>query len=145
MTVESRMEETLATRWEQSAAKIMQLAAELPQARWNTHPATGARSWAEVLRHIAFWNLYLAAALSGEKADDSANEIPAAEYATRDAILEALRQSFEGVGAAWKNKTAHDSKAAETLLSFLEHNAEHYGQLAVHARLNGIVPPASRG
>jgi uncharacterized damage-inducible protein DinB len=33
---------------------------------------------------------------------------------------------------------------AEMLVTFIEHNSEHYGQLVVYARLNGIVPPASR-
>ena len=36
-------------------------------------------------------------------------------------------------------------EAAELLVSFIEHNCEHYGQLVVYARLSGIVPPASRG
>ena len=32
----------------------------------------------------------------------------------------------------------------ETLVGFLEHAGEHYGRLAVYARLVGVVPPASR-
>ena len=38
-----------------------------------------------------------------------------------------------------------DARAVEVVVPFLEHSAEHYGQLAVYARLYGIVPPASRG
>lgn len=136
---------TLQSRWEQSAAKLTQLAAELPSARWNFQPATGARTWAEVLRHIAFWNLYLAATLRGEKPDDSANELPASEYATKKAVFDALRGSFQSVTDAWRQLPEHDAQAVESLLTFLEHNAEHYGQLVVYARLDGIVPPASRG
>ena len=37
-----------------------------------------------------------------------------------------------------------NGKTLELILTFLEHNSEHYGQLAVYARLMGIVPPASR-
>jgi len=37
------------------------------------------------------------------------------------------------------------SEQSEMLVSFIEHNSEHYGQLVVYARLNGIVPPASGG
>jgi len=36
-------------------------------------------------------------------------------------------------------------ETVETLVAFIEHNCEHYGQLAVYARMNKIVPPASRG
>jgi 2-methylisocitrate lyase-like PEP mutase family enzyme len=41
----------------------------------------------------------------------------------------------------------HDSpdlKASKLLVRFNEHTSEHYGQVAVYARLMGIVPPASR-
>jgi hypothetical protein len=34
--------------------------------------------------------------------------------------------------------------AARTWLSFISHSSEHYGQLVVYYRLNGLVPPASR-
>ncbi|MFN7935857.1 MAG: DinB family protein [Bryobacteraceae bacterium] len=145
MTVQSRMEETLATRWEQAGAKLTQLAAELPPARWNAAPTSGARSWAEVLRHVAFWNLYLAATLRGEKAADSDNELSASEYSTKEAILDVLGKSFESVSAAWRQRSSQDAQAVESMLAFLEHNAEHYGQLVVYARLAGIVPPVSRG
>jgi uncharacterized damage-inducible protein DinB len=37
-----------------------------------------------------------------------------------------------------------DLKTIEMLATFIEHTTEHYGQLVVYARLNGIVPPASR-
>ncbi|MBS1823804.1 MAG: DinB family protein [Acidobacteria bacterium] len=145
MTVQSKLEETLAARWEQAGGKLTQLAAELPAAKWNSAAVKGARTWAEVLRHVAYWNLYLAATLRGEKGDDSANEIPAAEYATKETILAALSQSFDSVSKAWRQRDAQDAQATESMLAFLEHNAEHYGQLVVYARLAGIVPPASRG
>jgi hypothetical protein len=30
------------------------------------------------------------------------------------------------------------------VLSYLGHASEHYGQLVIYYRLNGLVPPASR-
>jgi len=42
-----------------------------------------------------------------------------------------------------KNGFDLSAESAELLVTFIEHNCEHYGQLVVHARLNGIVPPAS--
>jgi len=35
-------------------------------------------------------------------------------------------------------------KSMELVVTFLGHTSEHYGQLAVHGRLMGIFPPASR-
>jgi hypothetical protein len=37
-----------------------------------------------------------------------------------------------------------ESKITELVATFLEHTSEHYGQLAVYARMKAIVPPASR-
>jgi hypothetical protein len=36
------------------------------------------------------------------------------------------------------------SKATRLFNTFTEHAGEHYGQLVVYYRLNGIVPPESR-
>jgi uncharacterized damage-inducible protein DinB len=61
------------------------------------------------------------------------------------AVLEALKQSSEDVVRALRDRNGPvDSKAAELLVTFIEHTSEHYGQLVVYARLKGIVPPASR-
>jgi uncharacterized damage-inducible protein DinB len=30
------------------------------------------------------------------------------------------------------------------MVSFIEHGGEHYGQLVMYARINGVVPPASQ-
>jgi hypothetical protein len=46
-----------------------------------------------------------------------------------------------GRGAVDERPTDAD---ADTLVTFIEHAGEHYGQLVVYARLLGIVPPASR-
>jgi len=35
------------------------------------------------------------------------------------------------------------SADVDTMISFIEHSGEHYGQLVMYARLNGVVPPAS--
>lgn len=35
-------------------------------------------------------------------------------------------------------------RVADAAYSFIEHSAEHYGQLVVYYRLAGIVPPESR-
>lgn len=59
-------------------------------------------------------------------------------------MIEALRKSFEGLTAALR-ECIFDAQRVRTILAFIEHNCEHYGQLVVYSRLAGIVPPASRG
>ncbi len=139
------MRDTLVGGWQDIGNRIVTLAEAFPADRFDYRPAPDVRTFAEQLRHIAFWNEYTAAQLRGESPDGSANELPAAEYATRDAILGAVQRSFEEVRSlAAKNGIAKKPEALQSLAAMIEHNGEHYGQLVVYLRLNGIVPPASR-
>ena len=137
-TAESQTTSLLADRWEKSSRKLVELGEAIPADAFDKAILTGVRSCAEVLRHVAFWNEYVAGTLRGKKVDDSANELPPAEYPSKEKILEAVRRSADEVASAL------NGGATETVLPFLEHSCEHYGQLVVYARLLGITPPASR-
>ena len=135
----------LTARWEQVARKIADLAEALPGDKIDAQPITGLRSYGEVLRHVAFWNHYVADTLKGKKTDESPNELPRKEYATKALAVKALNQSSAEVAAELgKHSGSGGEKTAELVVTFLEHTSEHYGQLVVYARLMGIVPPASR-
>jgi uncharacterized damage-inducible protein DinB len=137
--------EFVAGRWTAMGEKIVRLAEAFPAERFDARPTEGVRSFAEQLRHVAFWNDYLRKTLRGEPADGDANELPAAEHPSKDDIVRVLRRSF-GAVADEIGRAGRDAAAdAEAVLPFVEHNAEHYGQLAVYCRLGGVVPPASRG
>ncbi len=137
--------EALATRWREIGDKVVGLADAYPADRYETHPVAGARSFGEQLRHIAFWNQYLRGTLHGEQPDGSANALPREAHATKARIVRAVRESFDAVAADIAgNGIATDPAMVDTVVSYLGHNAEHYGQLAVYLRLDGIVPPASR-
>jgi hypothetical protein len=138
--------EKLLERWIQNVEKLDQIAAEIPAGKFDWHPVSGTRSCGDVLRHAAFWNRYLAASIRGEKADDSQNELRRADFPSKEAVLTALRRSSRDVSEALeKHGPSLAPDGAATVIGFLEHNAEHYGQLAVYCRLLDIVPPASRG
>ena len=136
----------LATRWNEVGDKIVTLAEEFPEERYDARPAPAVRSFAEQLRHVAFWNESVGRTLRGEKADGDANELPRDAYPGKPEIVAALRESFDGVKAQLTrgNGKAQADSAVDTLVSFIEHNGEHYGQLVVYSRLAGVVPPTSR-
>jgi len=50
----------LANRWEQVPRKIERLAEILPEDGIEKTPVNGIRTYSAVLRHIAFWNQYVA-------------------------------------------------------------------------------------
>jgi uncharacterized damage-inducible protein DinB len=136
----------LANRWEQASRKIESLADILPEDRIERAPVSGIRTYGAVLRHVAYWNQYVAACLNGKAADDTSNELPLAQYATKASAITALKRSSAAVGLAIRGrKTSSDPKTTELIVTFLEHTSEHYGQLVVYCRLMGIVPVTSRG
>jgi uncharacterized damage-inducible protein DinB len=135
----------LVRRWEQASQKVAELAEVIPVDEFDSRPLDGIRSFSEVLRHLAFWNQHVGDALNGKGTDDTGNELPVAVCATKASILEALkRTSADVVAVLREHQGPLDLKAAELIMTFVEHTSEHYGQLVVYARLMGMVPPASR-
>ena len=150
MATKIAQQETVSTkligRWEQVCQKLAALAEEIPANKFGYKPLDGVRTVAEILRHAAFWNLYVADAVRGKKGNDSDNELSAQEFATKKQIIDALTSSASDVAKALREAPGElRPETVETLVAFIEHNCEHYGQLAVYARMNEIVPPASRG
>lgn len=133
-------------RWEQVGQKVVNLANEVPEGKFDYRPAEGVRTFAEVFRHVAFWNRYVADRAGGGKGDGTANELPKEKFSSKKQILDALKQSTaDALSALKKYKSELSPEMAEMAVTFIEHNCEHYGQLVVYARLNGIVPPAPLG
>ncbi|HEU4558596.1 MAG TPA: DinB family protein [Longimicrobium sp.] len=143
LEIDAVSKDVLTARWNDVSAKLVQLAEELPADRYEFSPAPEVRTAAAQLRHAAFWNQYLAATLRGESPDGSANELCDEEFAKKDQIVAALRDSFGEVAAAIE-ASADAEGMAENVISYIGHNSEHYGQLVIYYRLNGLVPPASR-
>lgn len=139
------MHEQLQARWTEIGDKIVQLAREFPEDKYDVAPAIGSRTFAEQLRHVAFWNDYTTGTLRQESPDGSANEIPRSAAPTKARVIDAVDRSFKGVAQQLQRMNGDtDPSAVDTVVSFIEHNGEHYGQLVLYCRLNGIVPPASR-
>lgn len=132
--------------WEQVCQKLAALAEEVPAGEFDYKPQDGVRTFADVLRHVAFWNQYVADSARGRKGDDSTNELSRKQFSTKAQVIDALKRSAANAADALKQiSSGLSADMAEMIVTFIEHNCEHYGQLVVYARLNGIVPPASRG
>jgi len=77
--------------------------------------------------------------------EDALLEAVAGAAAIKAAIVKALKSSLDDATEQLKKAPADPSaKVSDLWVSFIEHSGEHYGQLVVYFRLNGIVPPASR-
>jgi uncharacterized damage-inducible protein DinB len=139
------MRDILITRWGEIGDKIVRLAEEFPEAQYDARPVPEVRSFADQLRHVAFWNRYVQKTLRREEADGQANELLRATYPTKAKVVKALRSSFDDVAREFGAMNGKASSTdADTMVSFIEHSGEHYGQLVMYARINGVIPPASQ-
>jgi hypothetical protein len=138
--------DVLLANWNDIGEKVVKLAEEFPEEKYEYKPVDTVRSFADTLRHVAFWNEYVAKAARGEKPDGRANELPKAQFATKAAIVGALKSSVAAAASELKKSPpSPEARATGLWSSFINHSSEHYGQLVVYYRMNGLVPPASRG
>jgi uncharacterized damage-inducible protein DinB len=138
--------DVLLKHWTEVGDKVVKMAEEFPEDKYEFRPVAGVRTFADNLRHVAFWNTFVSKTVKGEKVDPKINELPKAEYSTKAAIVKALKSSLdEATDLLKKSPPAPSAKVSDLWVAFIEHSGEHYGQLVVYFRLNGIVPPASRG
>ena len=117
----------------------------------------GVRTFAQQIKHVAAVNYEIAAAILEQKAPVDINEESGpASITTKADILTYLKESFAYVHKAIA--TINEKNVVETVkspfgegsvsrmglaTSIAWHGYDHYGQMVVYLRMNGIVPPAS--
>ena len=125
----------------------------------DSNPAFGpktVRTFAEQVKHVACANFAFAADLDGAKPPDRCDMGGPSSAKTRAELLGYLRDSFAAIKKSVGTITAKNMfdpiegpyAGPNTRLGLAEvivwHNADHYGQMVLYLRMNGIVPPASR-
>lgn len=138
------MRRVLLVGWNDIGEKVVQLAENFPEDKYQFKPADQVRTFAQTMRHIAFWNDYVTRTARGEKVDGKPNELPEAQYKTKAQIVAAIKKSVAAGMAQLKSGPDPTPEAMAQWSGFIAHSSEHYGQLVVYYRLNGLVPPASR-
>jgi hypothetical protein len=123
--------------------RLLDMAKDFPEAKYGYRATKDVRSFGEIIVHLSSGNAYAAKAGRGEKA--KWDEIDPKGYATKAAIVALLEKTIADADATLK-ATPEDrfTKTVEPWLAVTEHAGEHYGQLVVYYRNNGMVPPESR-
>ena len=134
----------LLRHWNDIGGKVVALAENFPEEKFEYKPVDSVRTFGDVLRHVGFWNEYVEKTAKGEKADERQNELPKAQFHTRAQLVSALKRSVDAAAAQLQAGPEPTGRAAELWVSFISHSSEHYGQLVVYYRLNGVEPPTSR-
>jgi len=148
--------QVLLENWNDVGRKLIAMAEDFPEDKYDFKPTPAQRSFAEQLLHAANANYYFTNPAMGMKAP--AEEDPKREaYKTKAAVVEFVKKSFADGAAAIKQKgdkglndlvvdpfANQQTRISDMAWGLLEHSGEHYGQLVVYYRVAGLVPPESR-
>ena len=147
--------------------EVVEAAEAMPEEKFDFSPEKlnvtgsdykGVRTFAEQVKHIAAANYLIWSPITGEKPPDSVNEGKGpANMKAKAEIIKYLKDSFafghKAVAALNSSNLVEpisSSNGKPTTRLFLAtfapaHCFDHYGQMVEYLRMNGIVPPASRG
>jgi hypothetical protein len=134
----------------------------MPEDKFDFAPTNGefkgVRTFAQQIKHVAAVNYEVGAAILEQKPPVDLNgEAGPASITSKADIIKFLKESFAYVHKAVA--TINETNLTETVRSpFGEgkvtrlgmataiswHAYDHYGQMVVYLRMNGIIPPASR-
>jgi uncharacterized damage-inducible protein DinB len=132
--------------------EFVELAEAMPEDKYNFAPAQGefqgVRTFGEQVKHIAeanyeFFGKFANADPSAAKAIEKLNNKAEILKALNDSFLVAHKAIDSMTAQNAFEMTAQGTRAGMAALG-LAHIMDHYGQLVVYVRMNGIVPPASR-
>jgi len=148
--------QVLLENWNDVGRKLIAMAEDFPEDKYDFKPTPAQRSFAEQMLHAAGANYFFTNPAMGLKpppGEDPKRE----QYKTKAAIVEFVKKSFADGAAAIKQKgdkglndlivdpfANQQTRVSDMAWGLLEHCGEHYGQLVVYYRVAGLVPPESR-
>jgi hypothetical protein len=94
---------------------------------------------------VAASNYSLINVARGKKLGIDQNDPPIENFKTKAEVVAFLKKSVaDGADTIHQMGNAGMLEHLVDWMGMVEHSGEHYGQLVVYYRLNGIVPPESR-
>jgi uncharacterized damage-inducible protein DinB len=139
---------------------FVSLADAMPEDKYGFRPTEGAfdgvRTFGEQVKHVACGNFAFFNEIEKKAPPERCDTGGPSTAHTKAELMAYLRESFAYAGQVLKAMTASNAvepaggpyggQSTRLGLATLAiwHASDHYGQLVVYARMNGIVPPASR-
>ena len=139
---------------------LVRLAEAMPPAAYGFRPSAGAfdgvRTFGEQIKHTATMIFMTAAIVLQEKSPygPGTNDNGPDDIQGKEPIVDYLKRSIAYARKAMASlsennhldplKTYFGSQTRqEVAAGIIYHSYNHYGQMVVYARMNGVVPPAS--
>ncbi len=123
--------------------RVLDMAKDFPEEKYNYAPAKDVRSFGDIIVHVASGNVYGAKFGRGENV--KWDEIDPKTVHGKAEIVALLEKSIsDGKDTLGKIPDEQFKDSITPWMAIIEHAGEHYGQLVVYYRVNGMVPPESR-
>ena len=147
--------EAVLESWNDIGRKLIAIAEDMPEDKYNYKPNPDSRTFLAQLIHASASMYYFTDTAQGKKPhfpDDPKLD----DLQTRVQIVAFVKKCVQDGADLIKakgDKGLNESVAAggptltrlyDLAYGLIEHSGEHYGQLVVYYRINGLVPPESR-
>src|SRR5512140_3850467 len=138
--------QALLESWNDIGRKLIAMAEDFPEDKYDMKPTPAQRSFAEQLLHAANANYFFTNLAMGQK--PPAEEDPKRDqYKTKADVVAFVKKCFADGAAAIKTKgdkgmsdlvvdpdSHRQVRVSDMAYGFIEHSGEHYGQLVVYYR-----------
>ena len=142
--------------WNDVGRKLIAMAEDFPEDKYDFKPTPAQRSFAEQLLHAANANYFFTTLALGQKPPAEVDP-KRDQFKTKADVVVFVKKAFADGEAAIKAKgdngmadfvvdpdSHHQVRVYDLAYGLIEHDGEHYGQLVVYYRVAGLVPPESR-
>jgi uncharacterized damage-inducible protein DinB len=131
--------------WNDIGNRLITMAEDFPEEKYTFRATADVRTFQQVLLHVAGSNYSLINVARGKKLGNGDNDPSLENFKTKAEVVAFLKKSVaDGADTIHQMGNAGMLEHIVDWMGMVEHSGEHYGQLVVYYRLNGIVPPESR-
>jgi uncharacterized damage-inducible protein DinB len=142
-------------QWNDVGRKLIAMAEDFPEDKYEYKPHADSRTFAAGLVHVSASMYYFTDFALGQKPrypddpkrDDlktKAQIVAFVKKCVQDGADAIKAKGDKGLNEAVNDGGAHLDRLYDLAYGLIEHSGEHYGQLVVYYRNNGMVPPESR-
>jgi uncharacterized damage-inducible protein DinB len=143
----------LLEEWNDTGRKMVAIAEDLPEDKYDYKPKPEMRTWLAQLLHASQSNYFFINPVLGKPMPKDDPDM--AQLKTRAQIVAFVKKCFsdgadvikaQGDAGMAKTVDAGGQMIRVDVLAYdlIAHTNDHYGQMVVYYRLNGLVPPESR-
>ena len=147
--------EEVLEQWNDIGRKLIAMAEDFPEDKYGYKPAPESRTFKANLVHVSASMYYFTDiaeskkpryqdSYAGDDLKDKAAVVAFVKKCVSDGADEIKKKGDKGLQQAVNDGGPHLDPLYDLAYGLVEHSGEHYGQLVVYYRINGLVSPESR-